>query len=423
MNRGGPPSYRRPHGQEVRGRQRLGAALLLGLVLALLGPLGTGGGAPSAVAIDHSRGTPGPCPDDSGVTVIVDFQELGSHGGHEGGVIVRCAQGSGMTGLDALHNAGFEVAGTNRWGQGFICRLEGRPAADEPLPIIGDEGYTEPCVDTPPARGFWSYWHAENGQNWVFSQFGVKNRVAPEGTFEGWSFSLNATEETNPMPRFTPVREAVPEPEPPADGGGGDGGGGDGGGGSGGAGGGGGSEESDPGDGGSGGSGDSGGGAGGSGSGGAGGSGSGSGSGGSGGGEGAGPGGVGSGSDGAGSGDGAGSDGLVDPGATPEEDLNWSGNEDAGPTADAAPPLPRQGGAGDGAVATGDSGQATAGDGIPTPSAAPEEHPEWSGGEDASALAPEEESGPPIGLWVTLGALVLLGVLAFVATRRRRHAE
>ncbi|MFD5568970.1 hypothetical protein [Streptomyces cadmiisoli] len=155
-----------------------------------LGSTGTGFvTAPAAYAIDPSRGTPGYCPNANGVTVIVDFQELG------GTTLVRCAPGEQATGLTALKNAGIQIAGTNRWGEAFICRIEAKPGPE-----------SEPCIDTPPASAYWSYWHAPNGGNWTYSQWGVMNRKPPPGSFEGWSFSKDKTSTTNPPPRISPVR-------------------------------------------------------------------------------------------------------------------------------------------------------------------------------------------------------------------------
>ncbi|MEU1752720.1 hypothetical protein ABZ436_08720 [Micromonospora matsumotoense] len=159
-------------------------------------------GSPAAAA-----GSAGYCPDASGVTVVVDFHELG------GGTVVRCASGTQATGLAALKNAGFEVTGTLRWGEGFICRIEGKPSAA-----------SEKCVDTPPASAYWSYWHAANGGGWAYSDKGVLNRKPPAGSFEGWSFSLNRNASDAPRPGVTPKRPAPtpppPPPTPPAAGGG-----------------------------------------------------------------------------------------------------------------------------------------------------------------------------------------------------------
>ncbi|MFC5183219.1 ABC transporter substrate-binding protein [Actinomadura harenae] len=176
--------------------------------------------APDAYAIDPSKGRPGFCASGTGVTVVVDFQALG------GTTIVRCDPQAGRgTGLDALKNAGFQIAGVQRWGEAFICRIENRPSAVEKIPIKGNSGYREACVDTPPASGYWSYWHAGNNCAWEYSQWGVKNRDFVQGGFEGWSFSLNATADTNPKPRVAAVRpgtagqpcNAPDEPPPSGD--------------------------------------------------------------------------------------------------------------------------------------------------------------------------------------------------------------
>lgn len=174
--------------------------------LALAAGLTAGWAAPAA-AIDPNKGTPGFCPGATGVTVVIDFQELG------GTTIVRCAPGDQATGLTALKNAGIQIAGTNRWGEAFICRIEGKPGAAD-----------EPCIDTPPASAYWSYWHSPNGGNWTYSQWGVMNRKPPQGSFEGWSFSKNKTSTTNPPPRVGPQRPAPP-PNGGGDNGGGDNGG------------------------------------------------------------------------------------------------------------------------------------------------------------------------------------------------------
>ncbi|TDV43736.1 ABC transporter substrate-binding protein [Actinophytocola oryzae] len=183
---------------------------MIGLVIAA-SPVGVAG------AIDQSKGYPGYCKDNTGVTVVVDFQQLG------GSTIVRCnPQSTRGTGLDALKGAGFQIDGVVRWGEGFICRIENRPSAVEELPVTGDEGYQEACRDTPPAAAYWSYWHAGNNCQWDYSQWGVKNRDFIPGGFEGWAFSLNATADSNPKPRVAAVRpgttdepcEAPDEPKP-----------------------------------------------------------------------------------------------------------------------------------------------------------------------------------------------------------------
>ncbi|WP_222847569.1 hypothetical protein [Nocardioides dongxiaopingii] len=178
-----------------------GGALVLALGCGLVAGVPAPAPATAAAAVDTSKGTPGFCPDDTGVTVVVDFQELG------GDPIVRCnPTGSRGTGLDALQGSGIQVEGVQRWGLAFVCRVENRPSAVETLAIEGDEDYREACLDTPPASGYWSYWHAGNNCAWTYSQWGVKNRDFVAGGFEGWSFSLNARNGDNPGPRVAAVR-------------------------------------------------------------------------------------------------------------------------------------------------------------------------------------------------------------------------
>lgn len=184
------------------------------LAVAWLGVITLGSPALADGAGSAPHGHAGPCTDDLGVTVVVDFQGLGSFGGHGGTTIVRCAPGVGGqpfqgSGLAALQAAGVTVAGTSQHGASVVCRVEGRPMPDEPLSIPGNDSYTEQCLQMPPASAFWSYWQADNGGDWTFSQLGVTASTARAGGFEALSFSLNST---SSPPRTAPDR---PQPDPP----------------------------------------------------------------------------------------------------------------------------------------------------------------------------------------------------------------
>lgn len=128
----------------------------------------------------------GPCPTADGVTVVIDFQELG------GGIWVRCAPGPSNTGFEALQRAGVPYGTTVRF-PGFLCKIDGKPTND-------------PCQTASPATAYWSYWMAPRGGSWCYSNWGAGNRNPPEGTVEGWSFSLNRTDGTTPTPRYMPPR-------------------------------------------------------------------------------------------------------------------------------------------------------------------------------------------------------------------------
>lgn len=166
---------------------------------------------------DPGPGYKGVCTGDdalTGVTIVIDFQELNGNDGRPAETITRCSPnpnpGTDRTGIQALQDAGIDVTGLNQWGLGFVCRLNARPAIDEPLPVEGDPDYTEACVVTPPAAAYWSYWHAPGtGHTWTYSSFGALNRKVVPGGFEGWSFSMNAGPTTNPVPRVDPYNPAV----------------------------------------------------------------------------------------------------------------------------------------------------------------------------------------------------------------------
>ncbi|MEJ7629940.1 MAG: hypothetical protein WKF54_10155, partial [Nocardioidaceae bacterium] len=190
-------------------------ALVAGVVLLLAGggtalaSAGTEAAAGRAATVDpvddELSGTPGYCPTDEGVTVVVDFQELG------GGIVVRCATGPvvpGFTGIDALQGTGFDPEGVRRYGLAFVCRIADRPTADQELPVDGNPHYKEACVNTPPVSAFWSYWYAPDRGTWTYSQESALSRDALPGGFEGWSFSLNHSEGSAPPPGIPPRRPA-----------------------------------------------------------------------------------------------------------------------------------------------------------------------------------------------------------------------
>jgi hypothetical protein len=194
---------------------RRAVAVAAAAALVVLGPAAA---RPAAAESEAAAGKPGYCSDESGVTVVVDFRELG------GDVVVRCATGpggQGYTGLEALTDAGFTVAGTLRWGMQFVCRIQGRPAAREDLAIPGDDSYHEDCGDTPPDTAYWSYWYASNGGDWKYSTASAATRSTLKGGFEGCSFHLGTSSATPPpiAPKHSVEAPTSSAPTQPAGGG------------------------------------------------------------------------------------------------------------------------------------------------------------------------------------------------------------
>ena len=140
-----------------------------------LGGLATGAFAGSTVAV----GSAGPagaepitsCSTTSGVIVVVDFA-------HWGGTIERGCAATPTTSYDALQTAGFTTAGDEHDGPAFICRIDTKPTPTQ-----------TPCVDTPPASAYWSYWHANAGQTtWSYSESGPMTYKPPPGGVTAWVF-------------------------------------------------------------------------------------------------------------------------------------------------------------------------------------------------------------------------------------------
>ena len=135
-----------------------------------------------------------------GVIVVVDPGPL------RGDPTVRCAPGEPSSGYEALRGAGHTVEDVP--GQpGLVCTIDGRP---------------DPCRISSSA--YWSYWHADQGGSWTYSNVGAGNRAPPPGTVEGWRFGDGSSapslappsgeEESEPEPE-----ESEPEPEEPSSGG------------------------------------------------------------------------------------------------------------------------------------------------------------------------------------------------------------
>lgn len=171
---------------------RLGSLLLIVASLVLVST--------SVYADDAGAWTDGACNTRSGVTVVVDFQELG------GGTYVRCATGSVSSGFAALQQAGIHYQTAVRF-PGFLCKIAGKPEND-------------PCINASPASAYWSYWVAPRGGSWCYSNFGAGNRTPSAGSVEGWSFSFDKTGSTSPPPRIAPpapIPGVAPSPLPKND--------------------------------------------------------------------------------------------------------------------------------------------------------------------------------------------------------------
>lgn len=119
------------------------------------------------------------CSTTVGTIVAVDFA-------HWGGPIVRGCGVNDSSGFTLLHAGGFTTAGDSHDGPAFICRL-GNRAFDGGTQYPTPE--QDPCIVTPPASAYWSYWLAPKGQNtWSHSQLGAMSEKPKPGEVGLWTF-------------------------------------------------------------------------------------------------------------------------------------------------------------------------------------------------------------------------------------------
>lgn len=142
------------------------------------------------------------CSSADGVTVVVDFHELG------GGVQQVCdAGGAGHSAGDQFAESGFTLTRVQRQ-PGFVCRVNGAPSQD-------------PCVNTPPADAYWGVWWS-NGTSgtWTYASQGVDSLEVPAGGYVALSWNDSATKSppgATPSPHPAdpiPSPSATPHPTP-----------------------------------------------------------------------------------------------------------------------------------------------------------------------------------------------------------------
>lgn len=157
--------------------------------------------AAALVAAAAGVGVPAPavaaaCPSAEGVTVVVDFNELG------GGVPSVCDDdGGGKKASTLFEDSGFDLSYASRQ-PGFVCRVSGVPTSD-------------PCVNTAPANAYWGLWWSDGKTgSWSYSSLGAQSLTIPAGGYVAFSWDQS---ESSAAPSFTPSAhrtEPTPTPTP-----------------------------------------------------------------------------------------------------------------------------------------------------------------------------------------------------------------
>ncbi|PWD50170.1 hypothetical protein C8046_05305 [Serinibacter arcticus] len=102
-----------------------------------------------------------------------------------------------LTAREALDLAGITTEGTTEYGDAVICRVNGVPAADLPIPDGNGGTATESCAAMPAANAYWSMWIATTGGQWGYAEEGVDTQPLNVGDKMELLFTLNG-EPVNP---------------------------------------------------------------------------------------------------------------------------------------------------------------------------------------------------------------------------------
>lgn len=133
---------------------RLSAALLAPVLLMSM----------AATAPAMAASPKGACTGEDGVTVVVDFTDVG------GDILAGCAPLDPATGREALEEAGFTITESQ---PGLICAIDAQP---------------DPCPKTFDGS-FWSYWHSTRAGDWTSYLVGADSSDPAPGELEGWRYN------------------------------------------------------------------------------------------------------------------------------------------------------------------------------------------------------------------------------------------
>ncbi len=141
------------------------------------------------------------CSSADGVSVVVDFHELG------GGVRTACvADGGGQKASSLFPAAGFPLSYVQRQ-PGFVCTVSGQPADD-------------PCVNTPPADAYWGLWWSDGKSgSWTYATTGASGLAVPDGGYVAFSWngsSARSTPGVSPAPHPAEPTPTHPPSTPPS---------------------------------------------------------------------------------------------------------------------------------------------------------------------------------------------------------------
>ncbi|WBM80415.1 hypothetical protein KIV56_02640 [Cryobacterium breve] len=136
----------------------------------------------AAAAAPTESASPEAC---SGVRVVVDFGTLAAP------KITDCvATATTIAASDVMKTAAVSTEGTVQYGDQVVCRVNGRPAADETVTVTGQASFVESCQSMAPAYAYWALWiQPTPGAAWEYAQEGLGSLQVTPGQSLGLVFT------------------------------------------------------------------------------------------------------------------------------------------------------------------------------------------------------------------------------------------
>ena len=193
----GDPGRPRPRRTDTVMRMRTRLSLAAAAAIAALGLAGCAAGADPAATATFGGSTSVPATSGAGscagVEVVVEYGELG------GDDLVECVDVAGPTiALDVAGDAGLDIEGTAQYGPSIVCRVEGRPALDQPVTLPDGTTHNESCDTMPPMDAYWSLWLAQGEGEWAYAPAGIDTLEVAPGDRLGLVFTVGG-ESTPPQ--------------------------------------------------------------------------------------------------------------------------------------------------------------------------------------------------------------------------------
>ncbi|TFC59742.1 hypothetical protein E3O62_08510 [Cryobacterium sp. TMT2-15-1] len=123
----------------------------------------------------------------AGVSVVVDFGALDAPEIRD---CVATATAETIAASTVLETAGVSTEGTAEWGDQVVCRVSGRPAADETIDVAGETPFTESCASMPAAAAYWALWVKPTADaEWEYAEEGLGSLELEPGQSVGLVFT------------------------------------------------------------------------------------------------------------------------------------------------------------------------------------------------------------------------------------------